>query len=329
MSVTRWAILGPGAIAVMFAKALKAVDGAERYTVAGRSGERAHAFAKEHGFSRYHDTVADALADPQVDAVYIATPHTAHLGYALEALGAGKPCLVEKPLGINSAQVRTLIDTARDRSVFLMEAMWTRFLPVMDQVRRWIQEGRIGELRLVEASFCFRSGWNPKSRLLDPELAGSGLLDVGIYPVALACDFFNSEPSQVQCLATLGDTGVDEQASLNLAFPGGGLASLTCGVRTLSQHRAVLYGSEGMISIAPPFWRSTEVTLHDHEHQPVDVVCLPHRANGYEYEAEAVASALAAGAIEHPLCRHADSLAIAKVLDQARAQIGLRYPADD
>ncbi len=321
----RWGIIGPGNIARQFAKGLAGAPGASLAAVASRSRERAEAFAREFGGRTCADAAA-LTADPGVDAVYVATPHPQHHAAVRLCLEAGKAVLCEKPITVNAAQLAELIALARSRRVFLMEAMWTRFLPAMGRVRAWLAEGAIGDPRLVTADFGFRCGWDPQSRLLDPAQAGGGLLDVGVYVLAFASMVFGAGPERVTGFAHLGDTGVDEQAALILGWSGGRLASLTCAVRTNTPQGARIDGTDGSIDV-PSFWRTTTATLHGAGGRR-EVFEQAHRANGYEWQASEVARCLAAGLVESPTMPLDESLAIQRSMDELRRQWGLKYPSE-
>ncbi len=322
----RWGILGPGTIARAFATGLTVVPDAKLVAVGSRTLDKAKAFAAEFGAARAHGSYAALANDPEVDAIYVATPHPMHRDDAILCLNAGKAVLCEKPFTVNAKELEAVVAVARAKRVFLMEAMWTRFLPVMSKVREWLASGRIGEPRLVTADFGFRCGWDPQSRLLAPSLAGGGLLDVGIYTVAFAAMVFGPTPSRIAGFAHLGETGVDEQAAYILGYPGGGLASLTCAVRTDTPHGARIDGTEGRIEIAAPFWKATRAVLTACGR--TETIEAPHLANGYEYEAMEVGRCLRAGLTESPLVTLDESLALMRVLDQLRGQFGLRYPME-
>ena len=321
----RWGIIGPGNIARQFAKGLAGAPGASLVAIASRSPERAAAFAAEHG-GRGCASAAALAVDPGVDAVYVATPHPQHHAAIRLCLEAGKAVLCEKPITVNAGQFAELVALARNRRAFLMEAMWTRFLPAMGRVRSWLAEGAIGEPRLVTADFGFRCGWNPASRLLDPAQAGGGLLDVGVYVLAFAAMVFGAKPERVSGFAHLGETGVDEQAALILGWSGGRLASLTCAVRTNTPQTARIDGTEGSIEV-PSFWRTTKASLRGAGGR-AETFEQPHRANGYEWQAIEVARCLAAGLTESPVMPLDESLAIQRSMDELRRQWGLKYPSE-
>jgi len=320
----RWGILGPGSIARSFAKSITAIDDAVITAVASRAADRAEAFAREFDVPRAH-TGYDALAsDPEVDAIYVATPHPFHDGPSVLCLSAGKPVLCEKPLAANSVQARRITTAARDANTFMMEAMWTRFLPAVVQVRQWLNDGRIGEVLRLEADFSFRAGWNPDSRLLNPALAGGSLLDVGIYVLSMAFMVFGEAPEAVSSQAHIGTTGVDEQAGMVFRYRDGALAILSCGVRVPGANAVRIIGTEGTIEIPGPFFKTETARLIVGDE--TETVNHPHEANGYEYEAREVARCVREGLIESPVMPHAESLAMADVMDRLRADWGVRYP---
>lgn len=316
-----WGILGPGSIAARFATDLKNLPDAARVAVGSRSADRAAEFADEHQFPRAYGSYAELVADPDVDVVYVATPHPFHQEHTMLCLDHGKAVLCEKPMGVSARQVEEMANHARAKGQFLMEAMWTRFLPVVKTVGEWLEERRIGDVRMLTADFGFRTGWNPAGRLLNPELAGGALLDVGVYVAALAHAVFGAAPDKVQAVAHLGKTGVDEQTAMLLRYAGGEIALLSCAVRTNTPQGARIDGTEGSIHI-PSFWHATSATLQVSGQDPVHI----SDSAGYHYEAAEVASCLRAGRTESPLMSLDESIAIAQTLSQARAEIGLIYP---
>ncbi|HHW08475.1 MAG TPA: Gfo/Idh/MocA family oxidoreductase [Firmicutes bacterium] len=323
----RWGIMGPGNIAHKFAAGLAVVPDAELAAVASRSLEKANAFADKYNIPLRYGSYEDLAADDSIDVVYVATPHSAHLECALLCLEAGRAVLCEKPLTVNAAQAQKLIATARERRVFLMEAMWTRFFPIMKQVEDWLAAGAIGEVRLVSADFGFRGAWNPEGRLFKPELAGGSLLDVGVYTVSFAEWVMGEPPQRITGLAHLGETGVDEQAAMVLAYNGGRLATLTSAVRTTTIQSAWIYGTGGYIHL-PAFWHPTAATLNIPGKEPLKVE-IPLLGNGYNYEAAAVNQCLKEGKLECERMPHRESLSILKTMDTLRRQWGLKYPMEE
>lgn len=324
---TRWGILGPGKIAEKFATGLTAVDDAEIAAVGSRDHSRAQEFADRHGAPRAYGSYEELAADTDVDAVYVATPHTFHKEHSLLCLEAGKAVLCEKPFTINEADSRTVVEFAREKGVLLVEAMWTRFLPVSAQVRQWIAEGRIGQVRMVMADFGFRAGKvDPKGRLFDPALGGGGILDVGVYPVSYASMIFGAEPERVACFADMGETGVDEQAAMMIDYGKDKVASLTTGVRTMTPHQAWILGEKGRIFV-DAFWHSELARLEEQGAEAVEFKA-PHLSNGYEYEAMEVGKCLAEGRIQSDIMPWDETLRVMRTLDRIRAEIGLKYPME-
>jgi len=325
--VIRWGILGTGNIARKFTTALKGLPDAAVTAVGSRRAETAEAFGAEFGVSNRHGSYEALVSDPEVDAVYVSTPHPMHKDNSLLALASGKAVLCEKPFTVNAREAAEAVAVARSEGRFLMEAMWTRFLPAVAQARAWVEEGRIGEPRLVRADFGFRADPNPEGRLFAPALGGGGLLDVGCYVVSFASMVFGTAPERVTGLANLGETGVDEQAVMGLGYPGGGMAALTCAVRTTTTHGAHVYGTDGMIHLPHPFWSGTQVVLEAQGAEP-EARQFEHRVNGYEFQALEVADCLRAGRLESGILPLDESVRIMETLDELRAQWGLTYPVE-
>lgn len=323
----RWGIVGTGAIAHKFAQGLSALADARLVGVASRTQEAADRFADEFGAPRRHIGAAGLAADPQIDAVYIATPHPMHKADTLACLDGGKAVLCEKPFAINAGEAAQMIAAARAKGVFLMEAMWTHFFPAMAKAREILSSGAIGEVRLLQSSFCFRAGLNPQGRLFNPELGGGALLDVGVYNIDLARMVFHRDPARISSLAHLGETGVDEQSVVTLGYENGALAVLTCAVRTSSLHEAVIYGTDGYIKIPPMFWQPDQILVKAGQ-AAEETFHFERTGNGYNYEAEEVAGCLRRGETESALLPLDTTLANLKIMDTARAQWGLVYPME-
>jgi predicted dehydrogenase len=322
-SVFGWGILGPGSIATRFATDLQKLAGAALVAVGSRSMERASAFAKKFGAPRAYGSYEELAADPGVDAIYVATPHPFHRDHTLLCLEHGKAVLCEKPMGINAQQVAEMASCAREHGVFLMEAMWTRFLPVIRQANDWVTSGKIGQARMVTADFGFRAALDPQARLFNPQLAGGALLDVGGYVVAFASMVLRRSPREILAGAHIGETGVDEQTGMLLRYEDGALALLSCAVRTNTPQEARVLGSEGSIHI-PAFWHATSATLEVAGENPQQI----EGTASYHYEAAEVMDCVKAGWTESPSMSLDESIAIAQTLGQARAKIGLAYPME-
>jgi predicted dehydrogenase len=263
------------------------------------------------------------IDDPKVDAIYVATPHSFHMEHTMACLKGGKPVLCEKPFAINVAQAQAMIDTARTHKVFLMEAMWSRFLPVNLQVRQWLSENRIGTPLFLMADFGFRAQPNPESRLFNPQLGGGGLLDVGIYPISYAAMVFGHTPTQIQASAWLGSTGVDEQAAMILTHANGAQALLRTGIRVSTEQMVRIEGTQGVI-VVPNFWHATEAFLYAGDASPVHFTA----ESGYHFEAAEVMHCVRAGKLESDALPLDETLAIMRTMDEIRTQIQLTYPME-
>lgn len=320
----KWGIIGTGTIAEKFAKDLPYVSNGEGVAVGSRNSQSAAQFAAKYNLPRSYGSYDELLADPDVEAVYVATPHPFHKDNVASALRAGKAVLCEKPFTVNSAELEELIALARKNNVFLMEAMWTRFLPPIIKVREWLESGRIGQVKLIKAEFGFRSDWNPQGRLFNPELGGGALLDIGIYPVSFASMLFGAEPAHIMSTVQIGETGVDEHFSLLLDYGEGRTASLHGAVRLELSNGVYIHGTKGVIHV-PSFINSTTATLQVYG-EGEEIFRDDRKAEGYAYEAEEVGRCLIEGLKESPVMKLKESLEIMRLLDQIRAQWGLRYP---
>ena len=326
MDKVRWGILGTGYIARKFAEGLAFLPDAELAAVGSRSQAAADAFGDEFGVRRRYTSYEALAEDPDVEVVYVATPHSLHGDNSRLCLAAGKAVLCEKPFAINAAEAAGVIEVAREKRLFLMEAMWTRFLPLLVEVRSLLAQRVIGEVRMVTADFGFRTEVDPGNRLFDPALGGGALLDVGIYPMALAFMVLG-RPAHIMSMAHLGRTGVDEQAAVILSYEQGQLAVLTTAIRTQTPQEATLFGTQGSIKIHSPWWRASRLTLAS-EGEPERIIERPIAGNGYNYEAAEVMDCLRNGRLESEVMPLDETLAIMKTLDEIRAQWGLKYPSD-
>ncbi len=320
----RWGILGTGSIARLFATGLTVLPDARLIAVGSRTQESADRFADEFHIAHRHASYDALVHDADVDVIYVATPHNLHRENTLLCLDAGKPVICEKPFAINMGEAADMVAKAREKNLFLMEAMWTRYLPVMVRVRELIASGLIGEVRMLTADFGFRTDFNAEARWFNLQFGGGALLDVGIYPVSLAFMIFGT-PSQIQSLAHLGESGVDEQSAYLLGYSQGQLALLSSAVRTQTPHTAVINGTDGTITVND-WWHGRGYTLT--RGGKTEVVDLPFEGNGYNYEAAEVMACLHAGKLESEVMMLDESLEIMRTMDVMRAQWGLVYPME-
>lgn len=324
MGKIRWGILATGGIARKFAEDLKHVPDAEAVAVGSRSRESAEAFAKEFGIPKAYGSYEELARDPDVDIVYVASLHPGHKEHALLCLREGKAVLNEKPFTVNAAETEELIRTARSLGLFLMEAMWTRYLPAIRKVREWIREGRIGEVRSMNANFGYDGIRDVEGRLLNPHKAGGALLDVGIYPVSFASMIFGRQPEQIASRAFIGETGVDEHNAMLFAYPEGRHATLQSAVQLQLNNFCDIFGTKGRIHI-PNFWMARSATLETNDGEKEHYAYDGERF-GYAFEAEEAGRCLKEGLTESPDMPLDETLAIMRTMDEIRRQWGLRYP---
>jgi dihydrodiol dehydrogenase / D-xylose 1-dehydrogenase (NADP) len=323
--MTRWGILGTGNIAGQFVRGLKDAHHAQAVAVGSRSEEKAAEFAQEFAIPQSYGSYAQLVEDPNVDVIYIATPHALHHENTLLCLQAGKAVLCEKPLAIDEAQAREMIEMARLQNRFLMEATWTWFLPPFVRLRQMLADGLIGRIRFVSADFGFKMERDPNERLFDPNLGGGSLLDVGIYPISLATMILG-RPAKVSGEAIIGPTGVDEQAAITLRYENGALASLFSAIQTRTYQHAGVFGSEGYVHFGTHWWKGGPMlaTVGDKTWRIDEAVV----GNGYQYEAEEVGRCLQAGKIQSDVVTWEHSLTVLNTMDQLRNLWGLKYPME-
>jgi len=322
----RWGILGPGKIAKKFAEALTIAGGASLEAVASRDGDRAREFASTFGVARSYDSYEQLVNDPAIDVIYIATPHGFHAEHAILCLQKGKAVLCEKPMALYTGQVQSMIQASRDHRVFLMEAMWTRFVPMMEKILELIREGRLGTVKYVRADFGFAGPYNPDNRLFNLRLGGGSLLDIGIYPLFLCLQLLG-EPDSIRASGHLAATGADESCQAILEYADGrtGMISSSFGYRTSLS--AEIAGTAGLIEIPNPWHKSDIFTLKRPDEDPVTFRVDP-TVNGFEYQIREVARCLDQGWTESPLMTHDFTLKMSRTMDKIRKQIGVRYEGE-
>jgi predicted dehydrogenase len=322
----RWGILGTGGIARAFALGLKHAPGAVLAAVGSRTQDSADTFARELGIAHAYGSY-EALADaPEVDIIYIGTPHPMHAENALLALGGGKAVLCEKPFTMNRVEAGEVVALARAKGLFLMEAMWTRFMPALAEVKRIMASGEIGAITQVHADFGYSATLDPEHRVNKLELGGGALLDLGIYPLSIACALLGQVES-VRAQAVFTDTGVDASTAFTMKHSGGTLSICSCSMRARSASELVVSGTGGSIRMHRMFHLAERITveLQDGSSRTIPT---PYLGNGYTHEAIEAGRCLREGLLEHPWMTLDDSLNLMALLDEIRAQIGLRYLAD-
>lgn len=316
-----WGILGAGRIAHLFARDL-ATGGHRIAAVGSRDAARAQAFAAEHGIPNAHAGYQTLVADPEVDIVYIATPHSHHLEPALLAIEAGKHLLIEKAFTTNGDDAQTIVDAARAKGVFVMEAMWSRFLPTMVAVRARIAAGDLGELVSVTADHSQLLDLSPGSRLVEPSLGGGALLDLGVYCVSLAHDVLGPVAG-VQASGVVDDAGIDHRGAAILQHEGGRMSSITFSMETLGSNRAMIAGTEGVIEFDPVFYSWTSYTRRhaSDQHAIAERFTPQPKGRGMQFQAAEAERCIAAGQLESELMPLDETVAIMRVMDEMTTQL--------
>jgi predicted dehydrogenase len=308
----RWGILGTGGIARTFTEDLL-VLGHEVAAVGSRAAHTAEAFAGRYDIPRAYGSYAELAADDKVDVVYVATPHNVHHSAARTCLEAGRAVLVEKPFTTTAADAEDLVALARERDLFAMEAMWTRFNPLVARVRELVADGAIGDVKAVYADFSENFPFEASHRLWAPDLAGGALFDLGIYPVSFAWMLLG-RPDTIQAVTTPAPTGVDANTGILFGYDSGAVALLHCGFLAKTPQTATITGTTGWIQMAGPFWHPDAMTLYRDgaEPEPYRIKVTGH---GYTYQAEEVARCIEAGLTESPVMPLGESVAILRALD--------------
>lgn len=323
MKSIRWGIIGPGKIAAKFTEDLNLIENAVLEAVASRNVERAKKFAKEFGANNTYGSYEELFANQNIDVVYIATPHVFHKELAIKALKSGKNVLCEKPMGVNSNEVRKMIETAKENNVFLMEALWSRFHPSLLDIKAKIDTRAIGQIRYINADFAFYAMDRDKSsRLLNPNLAGGSLLDIGIYPVFLSYLLLGM-PKNILASAHLNNDGLEKQVAMTLVYEDAH-AVLASGFTYNSRMSAEIAGEKGNFYLDPRWHEADGYTVEIDG--AVEKIKLPKHGNGYTHEIEEVHNCLLAGKKESELWSLADSKNLIQLLDEIRNITGIHFP---
>jgi predicted dehydrogenase len=332
----RWGILGAGNIARRWSNDVVKLNDQKIQAVGSRDLEKANTFADKYEIPNRHNSYEALVADPEVDAIYVATPHNFHKEHVLLALNAGKHVLCEKPFTVNAKEAAVLIAAAKEKKLLLMEGMWSQVFPILLKAKELIASGAIGKPRQIIADFGYGAGkvkddgrleiTNPGSRLFDINLIGGGLMDVGVYPVHLATFFFGN-PVAVSALGILGDSGVDENMGMLLKFANGEIGITTTSIQVTTPFEAVILGTGGKIEIHSPWWKAQSMTLHVSGQAP-EKIEMTHEGEGFQFEAMHFADTLRSGKTESDVLTHDRTLAVMQSLDTMRGQIGLKYPGE-
>ena len=321
-----WGILAPGRIAHKFAHDLKLVTGAKLLAVGSRSLERAREFANEHGAPHAFGSYEDLLDCPGLDVVYIASPHVGHFEHTIMCLEKGIAVLCEKPFAMNAGQVRKMVDCARANKVFLMEALWTRFIPGFEEALRLVGEGYIGELKTIRANFGFKANFPPEHRVFNPVLGGGALLDVGIYTIFLATWLWG-KPDKIKATAVMSPLGADDGCAMIFEYPGNRIAILDCSLVVKTEIEAYIYGETGSLHLHNRFINPEEISISFYE-KSSEHLHLPLTGHGYYHEILEVNESLRNGKTESEKLPLDFSILLVETLDWVRREAGIVYPID-
>jgi predicted dehydrogenase len=319
-----WGIIGCGRIAHSFAKGLKVIPNASLVAAASQTSGKAAAFGKTFNIPKIYDNYQNIVADSEIDVIYIATTHNFHFDQAMLALAHGKHVLCEKAFTINAHQAQKLIERAKQKKLFLMEAMWTRFLPCTIKILELVETKIVGDVVHFQADLCKKFPKDPDDRFFNPNLGGGSLLDLGVYPISFASFIFKNPPLKIMSIAHIGDTGVDEQVSYLFEYDKGETAQLTSSIITVIPPEATIIGTEGYIKV-PNFTRPTKFLIFRDSSTPKTIE-VPYQSTGLNYEAMEVMKCLSEGRLESDTLPLTQTLETMKLMDRLRSQWNLKYP---
>jgi len=310
----KWGILGVARIAHKFADGLKILPDAELYAIASRSKERAESFKDKHGFAKAFGSYEEMLADPELDVVYIATTNNLHFEHTMMCLEAGKAVLCEKPFASNLSQVELMVKKSREKNIFLMEALWSRFLPCMIKFKEMVENGSIKRPLLLQCTFGFISPFDPNNRVYNPELGGGSIPDIGIYPIFTSMYLFG-KPESIEVISVPSPTGTDWTTAVLFKHKNKEISMLTSSFETILDNEARVYGEGGHLKLHSMFHMQTRLTLRTNDGRETDIP-VERVGNGYNFEAAEVMECLDKGLIESPAMSHDFSLELMQVLDE-------------
>ena len=319
----RWGILGAGRIAEKFCEALCFVEGSEVYAVASRDIDKAKTYATKYKATRFYNNYNDLAKDENIDIIYIATPHAFHYEQTMLCLQHKKAVLCEKPMSLSCRQTAEMIAAAAKNNLFLMEGMWTGCMPFIDKILSLVKEDVIGQPQYADADFGFLAPPDPKGRLLNKALGGGSVLDIGVYPIFFATLIFG-EPSIIQSVSKLTETGVDEYANVVLQYPDGQTAHILSTIGLNTAIEAEITGTKGRIKIGNPWFKATDFSLYLND-GTTQHFSMPHLCNGFEYEIKEVMHCLDNGLLQSSRIPHHLTLTISKIMDEILRQAGIVY----
>ncbi len=323
MSKLRIGLMGAGNIAGMMAKTVNGMKNVTLYAIASRRQEKADVFAKEYGVKKAYGSYEAMLKDNKVDLVYIATPHSEHYENAMMCIRYKKPVLCEKAFTANAKQAREVLAFAEEKKVFITEAIWTRYMPMVDMIKEVLRKGMIGRPMMLSANLSY--SLEHIQRMYDPALAAGSLLDLGVYPINFASIFFGTDIAKVSSFCTYTETGMDKQETITIQYMDGKVASLTASQCCVGDRKGIIQGSEGYMVIEN-INNYESFTVYNKEHKKILYKKAPKQITGYEYEVMACIKALKNGALECPEMPHKETIRVMEFMDALRKEWGVVYP---
>ncbi|MCD6234738.1 MAG: Gfo/Idh/MocA family oxidoreductase [Candidatus Marinimicrobia bacterium] len=323
----KWGILGTGRMAEIFTSELMHLPEAIVVAVGSRHHKKAEAFGERFHIPERFNSYSDLVNQSSADIIYVATPHPFHKDNTILALSAGKHVLCEKPFAINAREAESMITVSQTKGLFLMDALWIRFTPLMQWLKQALEDEVVGKPGLFSGAFGYAMDFNPESRVFNPHLGGGALLDVGIYPLSTSV-WLLGMPVETKSLATLGESGIDERTGIVMKTADGMLSVFYTAVVNRTPYDFTVMGEKGMITVHEPWWHQNTLTIHPVSGRPI-VKHFPFENRGYGYMALHVMSCIRKGLTESPAIPHEETLGIMKLMDQIREQIGLKYPGED
>ena len=322
----KWGILGTGRMAGIFTSELKNLPDAVVSAVGSRDKKKAQDFADRFKIPQFYGSYDDLVSYSDTDIIYIATPHPIHAENTILSLRANKHVLCEKPFSINTHETQSMISLAKDRGLFLMDALWVRFTPLMQWLKQAVDDDFLGELGMFSGSFGYTMNFDPKNRVYNPELGGGALLDVGIYPLSTSI-WFMGVPDEMLALAKLGITNIDEKMGIVMKTPDGKISTIYTAVVNRTPGDFTIMGDKGYITVAGPWWHLDKLTVHMNSGN-TEVKTFPFESRGYVYMASHVMKCIREGKTESSVVPLSETLSIMKTMDHIRQQIGLKYPME-
>ena len=329
MKKINWGILATGKIAETLAKSMKFLEddkenNMELLAVASRSLDKAEDFAKRHGIKRAYGSYEELVADPDIDVVYIATPMSCHFENTKLCLNAGKHVLCEKSVTLKADEFKELMDLAKEKGLFLMEAMWTKCQPAFNKAKEWVESGKVGKIKMIKADFSNAVPYDENDRLFINSLGGGAILDLGVYPITFVSTFLGTHPEEIHTYSHIGRTAVDFNDSIILKYKDA-YGITFCGFDFENDNKAIIVGDKGRIVMGNWFHCTAEATLFDNMGNIIDKQVLPFKFNGYEYEIEEVNKCIREGKCESDIIPHSDTLDIVKIMETCLSQAGVEY----